>query len=232
MAPTEDDAHPYMRPRDAATLILVRPGAAGPEVLMGERSDKHVFIPNNYVFPGGRVDRGDGYVAPLAPLRESVAGRLAASCTPRRAQAIALAAVRETFEETGLILGRQLNGAAPPRVPDAWRHFYASGYGPALDRLTYVARAITPPGRPRRFNARFFVADADAVTGEHKDSNELLQVRWLTIEDAKALKNIRPITRLVLDEIASRAASGNLHDEARPVPAWRVVHGKRQVSWE
>lgn len=220
-----------LRPRDAATLILLRHTDGLPEVLMGERSDKHVFVPNNYVFPGGRVDRGDGYVQPAAPLRPAVQAKLAQSCSPARAQALALAAVRETFEETGLLLGQPLGDGARPRVPESWAHFYASGIAPALDMLTYVARAVTPPGRVRRFNARFFVADAERVAGVHADSDELLQLRWFTLQDARALK-IRPITKLVLDEIEARIETGSLHDDARPVPAFRVVRGKRQVAFE
>src|SRR3546814_221205 len=95
-----------LRPRDAATLIIVRRGKNGGEVLMGERSAAHVFVPENYVFPGGRVDRSDAFVQPATPLRPDVLERLSRSATPRRALALAMAAVRETFEETGLVVGR------------------------------------------------------------------------------------------------------------------------------
>src|SRR3546814_15717428 len=81
-----------LRPRDAATLIIVRRGKNGGEVLMGERSSAHVFVPENYVFPGGRVDRSDAFVQPATPLRQDVLELMSRSATPRRARAMAMAA--------------------------------------------------------------------------------------------------------------------------------------------
>ena len=221
-----------LRPRDAATLILVRQGASGPEVLMGERSAAHVFVPGHYVFPGGRVDRSDAFVKPAQPLRPGVQKHLEANSSPRRAQALALAAVRETFEETGLLLGRQSDAPRPKQVPKGWEHFYGTGMVPTLEQLSYVARAITPVGRPRRFNARFFVTEATAVHSEFAGSGELEKLHWFPIPEAMALKNIREITRLVLKEIEARMQTDSLHDDDRPVPAYRVVNGKRQITYE
>ena len=222
---------PPLRPRDAATLILLRAGSKGPEVLMGERTGTSVFLPEHYVFPGGRVESDDALVAPATPLRAEVAARLAQSCTPRRARSLALAAIRETFEETGLILGRPLNGVDPRAVPAQWAEFHATGMAPALDRLTYVARAITPAGRPRRFHARFFVAEAEHASGRFKDSQELLKLSWFPIAEVRALK-IRPVTLMALDEIVARLDTGNLHDPARPIPALRTLRGKRHLSYD
>lgn len=221
-----------LRPRDAATLIIVRRGKNGGEVLMGERSAGHVFVPENYVFPGGRVDRSDAFVQPATPLRPEVLERLTRSATPRRAVALAMAAVRETFEETGLVLGRPLESPKPlKRTPKGWEDFLATGMAPALDGLTYVARAVTPTGRPRRFNARFFVVDAEAISGDMADSHELLQLRWFTLPEARKLK-IRPITELVLAEIEARLEADALHDPDRPAPAYTVRQGRRQVTYE
>jgi 8-oxo-dGTP pyrophosphatase MutT (NUDIX family) len=221
-----------LRPRDAATLILVRQGASGPEVLMGERSAAHVFVPGNYVFPGGRVDRSDSFVKPASSLRPGVQRHLEASCSPRRAQALALAAVRETFEETGLLLGERTEEPPPKRAPKGWEHFLSTGMVPALENLSYVARAITPVGRPRRFNARFFVTEATATHSEFAGSGELEKLHWFTIPDAMQLKNIRDITKLVLQEIEARMAADALHDDDRPVPAFTVVRGERQITYE
>ena len=225
-------AEAHLRPRDAATLILVRKGDAGPEVLMGERSAAHVFVPGHYVFPGGRVDRSDAFVKPVKPLRPGVRGHLEVSCSPRRAEALALAAVRETFEETGLLLGEQSEAHRPKRAPKGWEHFYSTGMAPTLEQLTYVARAITPVGRPRRFNARFFVTEATAVHSEFAGSGELEKLHWFSIPDAMKLKNIRQITQLVLEEIEARMRDNALHDDERQVPAYTVVAGKRRVSYE
>lgn len=199
---------------------------------MGERSAAHVFVPENFVFPGGRVDRSDAFVPVATPLRPEVLGRLVKSATPSRAVALAAAAVRETFEETGLIVGAPAQGAGGRRrIPKDWEDFFASGMAPALGGLTYVARAVTPTGRPRRFNARFFVVDADAISGEMADSGELLKVRWFSLADARKLK-IRPITELVLAEIETRLADDALHHPERPVPVFTVRQGRRNVVHE
>jgi 8-oxo-dGTP pyrophosphatase MutT (NUDIX family) len=220
------------RPKDAATLILTRRGGRGPEVLMGRRAPGHVFMASKWVFPGGRVERTDYTAASATDLAHADAGRLARETTPRRARALALAAVRETFEETGLLLGQHTEEPPPKRAPKGWEHFLSTGMVPALENLSYVARAITPVGRPRRFNARFFVTEATATHSEFAGSGELEKLHWFTIPDAMQLKNIRDITRLVLKEIEARMAENALHDDDRPVPAFTVVRGERQVAYD
>lgn len=216
--------------RDAATLIILRRETG--EVVMGERSRGHVFYPEHYVFPGGRVDARDGHAPAARELRPEVEERLRTSATARRARALALAAVRETFEEAGLVVGEPVNGAAPDGLPDDWRHFYDSGHAPALDKLTYIHRAVTPPGRPRRFNARFFAIDAEHVHGDLSEgSGELLKLHWVRLADAQRLK-LRPITALVLQEIESRLAEDRLHDMSRPVPVVKTLYGRRIVEWD
>lgn len=215
--------------RDAATLIIVRQSGAGPTVLMGERSSGHVFFPHHYVFPGGRVDRADAFVKPATDLRQDVLERLTQACTERRARALAMAAVRETFEEAGLVIGKP--PLAPQRPPKGWEDFFATGNAPCLENLSFIYRAVTPPGRPRRFNARFFVIDADHVQGDmdrdDQGDGELLKLKWFSIPDALELK-IRPITAMALKEIEARIESGNLHDPTRPVP-WVKSVGKQRV---
>ncbi len=217
------------RPKDAATLVLLRRDGGVPAVLMGQRHSRHRFMPDRYVFPGGRVDRGDGYVRPASALKAGVAERLARSCTPRRAQALALAAVRETFEETGLVLGRPLEGG-PGRVPRAWCEFFASGRGPALDGLAYICRAITPPYRPMRFDTRFFLVDGATAEGELRGNGELLDLRWILIPEAKTLP-IPGITGYVLAMVGGAADPCAL-DGARPVPLYRHLYGKHTVGYE
>jgi 8-oxo-dGTP pyrophosphatase MutT (NUDIX family) len=218
------------RIRDAATMIIVRPHRGEPKVLMGERSSGHIFFPHHYVFPGGRVDQADGHVKPATDLRQDVLDRLTQDCTERRARALAMAAVRETFEEAGLIIGRP--AAKPQRAPKGWEDFFATGNAPCLENLSYVYRAITPPGRPRRFNARFFVVDAEHVQGDmdrdDQGDGELLKLKWFTFPQALDLK-IRPITAMAIKEIQARIAGGNLHDPNRPVP-WVKSVGKARVT--
>ena len=210
--------------RDAATLVLVRMRGRTPEILMGERSSGHVFYPHHYVFPGGRVDRSDGFVIPEKDLRPEVLKRLTASATERRARALALAAVRETFEETGLVIGSK--APEPKRPPKGWGTFYKTGFGPSLDGLTYIYRAVTPPERPRRFNARFFVTEYERVSVvADVEQDELLKLQWRDIDSALQLK-IRPITAIVLKEIRDRLNDGSLYDD-RPVKWVKTGPGGR-----
>lgn len=211
------------RPRDAATLILTRKGRAGPEVLMGRRAPGHVFMASKWVFPGGRVERTDASAAFATDLSPADAGRLAREVTPRRARALALAAVRETFEETGLLLAAP---APPVSVAGGWREFRAVGALPDLAALSYVARAITPPGRTRRFDARFFMADAAALLHPEPTagSGELDEIAWLPLDDARA-QDLPAITRFVLGEIAER-----LDRPDRPLPFVHMVRGRHVIE--
>src|SRR3979490_630805 len=113
----EADHHPYRRPVDAATLILVDRAASIPKVLVGKRHDKVVFMPGKFVFPGGRVPRADNRVPVAAPIPKALEENLlkgSPKITASRARSLAIAAIREACEETGLCLGRKSsNGAAP-----------------------------------------------------------------------------------------------------------------------
>ncbi|MDP6352640.1 MAG: NUDIX domain-containing protein [Alphaproteobacteria bacterium] len=220
-----------LRPKDAATLVLIRRDRDPPQVLLGQRHGKHAFMPNRYVFPGGTVDPTDSRVRPATPLSRHVAQRLERACSPARARALAVAAIRETYEETGLMLAKPSPGGPPLNGRKPWADFAARGLAPALDVLDYVARAVTPPGRPRRFNARFFMADAIAVSGEIQGSGELLDIRWFSFADALALP-IPQITQLVIEEVARLLESPPAQDPARTVPLYRHRHGRDTYSRE
>ncbi|PWE16475.1 NUDIX domain-containing protein [Marinicauda salina] len=206
-----------LRPKLAASLILTRTRAGGEvELLLGRRSGGHVFMPRKYVFPGGRVDRGDGF-APLATEpREPVRAVLTRAMSERRARAAAAAALRETAEETGLLIAEPARMDSPK---PAWRAFAEAGAAPAADALDVVARAITPPGRPRRFDAWFFRTDVERVHGETEPvaSEELDDLRWVSLDEAHGL-DIPIITRFVLEELKRRTA-----DPEAPVRCARVT---------
>jgi 8-oxo-dGTP pyrophosphatase MutT (NUDIX family) len=190
-----------VRPRDAASLIIVRPGADGPEVLMGMRGARHRFMPNRLVFPGGRVDPEDRRGKFATPLRPDTLAHLLKTATPARAQAIAIAVARELEEETGLTLG----------VP------------PQLDGLSYLLRAVTPPVMPMRFNARFLVVDADRVSGTLAGSGELENLRYYAVAEALAL-DLADITRMVLENLLVYLALGPAQRAARTVtPLFRYT---------
>ncbi len=216
-----------VRPRDAASLILMRQRGAALEVLLGRRARGHAFMPHFYVFPGGRLDAQDLRLAPAAPLRPEVSAKLARSCPPRRGQGLALAAVRETWEETGLMLGRP--DARQPAPAPAAQGFAAGGLAPALDALDYVGRAITPPEAPIRFHNRFFLAHEHYLQGELGGSGELLDLGWRTIEDSLAL-GLADVTEFMLREAVSLLASPS-PDGRRP-PLFGYRRGRPHIRYD
>lgn len=194
--------------RDAATIILLRQGADGPAVLMGQRGAKAAFMPDKFVFPGGALDATDAQIPVTMP----------EPCRARMAQghanpdALAAAAIREMWEETGLMMG--LPGLWAD-APADWHRFTAHGLRPDAGGLRFIFRAITPPGRPRRFDARFFLADAGAIAGDLDDFSaaydELSHLHWVPLAKARKL-NLPFITEVVLAEVQARALSKDMPD--------------------
>ena len=228
------DAQPgykNVRPRDAATLILLDCSGPSPKVLMGRRHEGHVFIPNKFVFPGGRVDRADRRMSVGTPLHPDAENKLMQNVRrPSAAQArgLALAAIRETFEETGLLLGvRSEEAAKVPHGP--WSAFAAAKILPDLAALHFIGRAITPPGRPRRFDARFFTMDAsaiaDRVEGVTGPDAELVELVWMALAEAKQL-DMPAVTGVMMEELDARIADGFGHD--LPVPFYSMPRGRFQ----
>jgi 8-oxo-dGTP pyrophosphatase MutT (NUDIX family) len=219
-----------VRPRDAATLILVDRSSGRACVLLGKRHPGHAFMPNKYVFPGGALDPADRRMSVAAPLDPLVEAKLMAETrrpSPDLARALALAAIRETFEETGLALGVADCAAAERPPKGAWTRFAATGVSPALDRLDLVARAITPPGRSRRYDARFFVADASSIAfraqGVVHGEAELVELVWTPLDEAQRL-DVPLITRAVLGDLAAAMQAGM--NRARPRPFYRQLSGR------
>ncbi len=187
-----------VRPRDAATLVAWRENPSGIEVLMGRRAARHRFVPGHYVFPGGRVDRRDFGAEVRSPLRNEVQERLCASCKPRLAHALAVAAVRETWEETGLALGGVSQGALRPE----------------LAALDYVLRAITPPQSPIRFHARFFAVAAEHLSGRLQGNGELLDLAWRPVEACLRLPIVDVTEFLLRRLLAGPPAAAGSRDVA------------------
>jgi 8-oxo-dGTP pyrophosphatase MutT (NUDIX family) len=228
----EADHHPYFRPRDAATLILVDRSGTTPKVLVGKRHDNVVFMPGKFVFPGGRVDKDDYRVPCAAPVTAELEANLAKGSpkTPAsRAKSLAIAAIREACEETGLCLGRKVESKVP-KLEGNWKPFADAGLLPDPSSLFLIARAITPPGRVKRFDTRFFTADASAITHRvdgviHADA-ELVELVWVEL-GSKPLADLHPMTRNVLNELDARLATGPLRHDA-PVPFFHFYGGKMQ----
>ncbi|BBF92859.1 NUDIX hydrolase [Blastochloris tepida] len=215
---------PPRRPRDAATLILLDRSGTTAKVLLGRRHAGHSFMPGVFVFPGGSVDAGDRRMAVHGTLDPDCIRRLAEQVvrpSAARTRALALAAIRETFEETGLFIAAPADG--PVRAPTpAWAAFAERALVPTLAPLRFVARAITPPGRSKRFDTRFFVAEASAVVdridGVIGPDAELVELAWVPLDQTADLA-MAAITRIVLEEIADQAAAG--FSAATPVPLYR-----------
>ncbi|MCE5975177.1 NUDIX hydrolase [Sinirhodobacter sp. WL0062] len=194
--------------RHAATVLVVRrDGPGAPRVLMGMRGAGAAFMPSKYVFPGGALDQGDAAIPFGSPLNATCARRLDVEAPAQIGHALAAAAVRELWEETGQILGTR--GDWPGAPPADWTGFAAQGMTPSAAPLHFVFRAITPPGRPRRFDARFFLIDAADLSTDAEDfsraCDELSHLHWVPMAEARAL-NLPFITEVVLAEVQALLA--------------------------
>jgi 8-oxo-dGTP pyrophosphatase MutT (NUDIX family) len=200
-------SQPLLVPKDAATLILIDRTAGHPRVLMGRRRPELAFMANMFVFPGGRVDVADETAPSADELAPFVAEKLMVSVSGpaslARARGFGIAAIRETYEETGLALGA-------PQLP-------------ALGALRLLARAITPPERPRRFDTRFFIADAVHLSSRQiAGDGELLELSWFTLDEARGLE-LPAITKVILDDVGHALAAGG----QAPIPFYSFHEGRR-----
>jgi len=220
------------RPRDAATLILLDRAGGAVRVLIGRRHRAHAFMPGKFVFPGGRTDPSDSRIAVCAGLHPSEEAKLVGTgsrASVARARAIALSAVRETYEEAGFLIGRK--GEFTTTRPD-WQGFADHGVQPSLEALRYIARAITPPGRVRRFDTRFLAAWRDDVALELPEggpTHELEELVWLPIGEAKQA-DIPAITRTVLETLEKRLAADPALAPGGPVPFFRMLRNRFLVD--
>ena len=180
-----------------------------------------------YVFPGGKVDREDGdddMMARIDSVDHALHGALSDPALEIRAAAACyVAAGRETFEEAGLLLAKP----APKRsAMGPWRDFVAQGVQADLDALDYVARAVTPPMVPKRFDARFFMAEADRLVSLERqaDCGELDEIAWVDIDEALKL-DLPSVTRFVVREVEQR-----LENPDRPAPFMRMLRGSTKMT--
>jgi 8-oxo-dGTP pyrophosphatase MutT (NUDIX family) len=205
-----------VRARDAASLILLRGEGRNLELLAGRRPLTVRFMPGVYVFPGGAVDAED---------RRSWQSEVDADFLPPALMRSARAALRETWEETGVFFGRAGRTAGALRSASPAAEAYAeAGVIPGFDRLRYVGRAITPARVFRRFNTRFFLGDGADAVGEPTATDELEDVRWHPIGRAP-LEPLRDVSQFMLAQaIAVRAG------RVTPPPLFYTVAGKRRIG--
>ena len=225
--------------RPAATVIIVRDRGASPRILMGQRSRSAVFMPSKFVFPGGVVDSSDELPVLADRIDAESRRRLAAESRGPQPEAIMLAGIREVFEETGLKIGCRIHAEAPagggepdaaPRQPvrdgaaagafagDSWAGFMHGGVRPSAAGIQFIFRAITPPGRVRRYDTRFFLADAARIVNDPDDlsgaSGELSHLSWVPLADTGSLE-MPFITEVVLAELRDILEG---HESGRGVP--------------
>jgi 8-oxo-dGTP pyrophosphatase MutT (NUDIX family) len=223
-----DQSFPDSEPRDAATLMLIDRSGPTPKVLLGRRHHGHKFMPGKFVFPGGRLEPHDAAMSTISDLHPDIQTKLntrVGAPSADFARALALTAVRETAEETGLLLGVKRD--EPPATPgEIWSEFAKAKVHPDLGQIHFIARAITPPRRPKRFDTRFFTADATAVAhtieGVVGPDSELVELTWAPISEAAHL-DMPTITGVILEELLARVEAGM--DHKLPVPFYYMQDG-------
>ena len=220
-----------VRPKEAATLIVVRAGPK-PTLLMGKRAASHRFMPNKFVFPGGRLDLIDQRLQVPGDLSRPVMERLRKATrqtvNDRKLRGLALAAIRETFEETGLIIGRPTTQPVNTTHP-VWREYLAQGAEPPLEHMDFIARAITPTYRTRRFDTRFFMIHNQFIYNDPEQitdaSGELNELHWLTLNEARQL-DLPAVTRWAIDLVEQRIKLSPTEQLKQSAPFVRFVRGQ------
>ncbi len=222
--------NPNVRPKAAATLIIVDRTGLAPKLLMGRRNKAVKFLPGKFVFPGGGIEPGDARMPAAGALPTHVETRLLKhrpGGTSQRARAIALAGIRETFEETGFMIGARDFGTPDNAPAGTWSEFAAQGVYPLLEELHLIGRAITPPGRIRRYDAAFFAIDAAHIVGQVDrkigPDSELVELAWVGLVEAMNLE-LPLITKIILHELEDRLAADMR--PYKPVPFYAQLHGK------
>ena len=225
-----------VRPRDAATLIVVRQESHKPKILMGKRAASHKFMPNKFVFPGGRLDVVDQRLSLPHELAAPVMTRLRketqARVSDNKLRGLALAAIRETYEETGLIIGRKSTKKLTTG-DKVWQSYFDHGVEPLLDKMDFIARAVTPTYRTRRFDTRFFRVYDEFIHSDPEEmakaSGELLDLHWLTLPAARKL-DLPAITRSVIDMVETRMTHERKAQLKKPAPYVRFINGKSLIT--
>ncbi len=215
-----------VRARDAASLILLRLEDCEQRVLVGRRPPEARFLPGRYVFPGGAVEPDDSRVRWASELNADMVDAMAVCGKGIRARSLAMAAVRETFEETGLLL-TEPGDVGPVRSP-TWSAMRTRGVAPALQRLAYVGRAITPVPSPIRFHARFFVVDAQYTMGELGGDSELEDLHWCPVGELVRLPAIEVQSFMLAHAVATLTCNDS---ETTSKPLFTQRAGQRTIRY-
>lgn len=231
--PKKEKNTKIVKPRNAASLVLLKNNDNDVKVLLGKRSDKTRFMPGAWVFPGGVVDKNDYKIEKINSLNKNIVKKLAVSNNTNMANALAIASIRETAEETGLMLG--IKSKNIPVIKDENDNngiilMSEIGLVPDLSKLLYLGRAITPTFSPIRFHARFFLADAKHLTGKIKTTNELIEIKWISLKKATKLP-MADVTEFMINELLN--FKGDISKikimlNNRPMFTWKM--GKQWIT--
>jgi len=218
-----------VRPRDAAGLVVLRRTSEGLSVLLGRRHRRARFLPGVFVFPGGGLERQDRMPSGFPEEFAAAPGGLD-TASRHQLPALVRCALRETWEETGVLPGRRIGTAPAHCRSEAWQAYAAAGVAPPFAAVRLLGRAITPTDSPIRFHTRFFLLEADAIVATEPRDRELEDVGWIPV-DAAAREEMIDVTRFMLDRAITAGASD-------PAPLFRyrgddslVIEGERRSLW-
>lgn len=228
--PKEQKKRPA-RARDSSSVVLLRGSRKDPEVLLGRRRLNARFMPGVYVFPGGRVDPTDAAQGAELPIRHDVLAKMSRHCKPRQARALVWAALRETWEETGLLIGEPGDIGNDSTSP-LHAAYAAAQLQPASGKLDYILRAITPTRSPIRFNTRFFLADATVTSGKLQHTTELEDIGWRPAAKALEEYELMTVTHLALSEAMALWQENPPPDPNRPVKRLFNRRSTRMITTE
>ena len=231
--PKKDKDTKIIKPRNAASLVLLKEYNNDVKVLLGKRSNKTRFMPGAWVFPGGVLDKNDFKIKKIKYLNKNIVKKLAVANNTNLANALAIASIRETAEETGLMLGLKSKNIPIIKNEDENNGIILmskAGLAPDLSKLLYLGRAITPTFSPIRFHARFFLADAKDLAGKIKTTNELVEIKWISLKKATKLP-MADVTEFMINELLS--FNGNISKikkmlNNRPMFTWKM--GKQWIT--
>tara|TARA_B100001057_G_scaffold490856_1_gene579945 strand:+ start:1300 stop:1983 length:684 start_codon:yes stop_codon:yes gene_type:complete len=196
--------------KDAATIVIVRKQNNKHKILMGQRGKDAVFMPNKFVFPGGAYENNDSLVPFSRPLPDKEKALLSLKSSMPRSESLGATVIRELWEETGLKIVNSYHWNNL-RI-HGWGDFYKNNIAPDVSKLKFFFRAITPIGRPRRFDARFFICFAEDLHCNLDDfskaSSELNHLQWIEIKNTEKF-DLPIITRIVLKEVNFIIKMGN-----------------------
>ncbi|MEC8562116.1 MAG: hypothetical protein VXY22_05970 [Pseudomonadota bacterium] len=197
-----------IRPIDAASLVVYKEKKGRVQVLMGRRGNSAKFQPGYYVFPGGVKERWDNSTNFINHLDKKSIKDMGVSNNQSKAHALAMTAIREAYEEVGLVFGIQTY-KTQKIFNKNWRFFHENNIYPDLGALEYLGRAITPHYLPIRYHARFFSIAFEHHFCTEEVDGELEDIQWVDLSDPYKIK-MMGVQKMILEILKTRIKTGRL----------------------